>query len=185
MVESRSPALRTPRFDRACKARSTLLSRWPKGHQSSLIEWLNGKRPWNLSGDTGGNRPGSRRGSDRSDGEGAQRGRWSPSFLMRDSRVVGLSPSSLAAPAGPRIHQPVWTPGLRYLEHLRRVVCFHRVYPLDFHRRINPNPRRETVLRLGPYRATCRPKEMAGLDLPRQTGTQELPLPGTRIWARG
>ena len=36
-------------------------------------------------------------------GGAAQRGRERPSFLMRDSRVVGLRPSSAAVPAGPRM----------------------------------------------------------------------------------
>ena len=40
----------------------------------------------------------------------AQRGRVRPSFLRRDSRVVGLRPSSAAAPPGPRGPSPP-TPG--------------------------------------------------------------------------
>ena len=34
-------------------------------------------------------------------------GRLRPSFLIRDSSVVGLSASRAAAPCGPRIRQPV------------------------------------------------------------------------------
>jgi hypothetical protein len=56
-----------------------------------------------LGGWIDGKRPKSRSGSEiLGAGAAAQRGRWSPSFLMRDSRVVGLRPSSVAAPAGPR-----------------------------------------------------------------------------------
>ena len=102
-------------LDIACKARSTVLPRWPKGHQSGLIQWLHGRRPWKFGGDPGGKRTIHRRISDRSEGRVAQRGRCRPSFLMRDSKVVGFRPSRAAARAGPLICQPVWAPGLRYL----------------------------------------------------------------------
>ena len=58
-----------PLGHRACKARSTLLSRWPKGHPSGLIVWLDGIRRQPPSASEDGNRPRYRSGSDRSEGK--------------------------------------------------------------------------------------------------------------------
>jgi len=99
---------------RVCKARSSPSPVGGKAERPRGTEGLERKLREQVKGWRGRKRTIYRRVSEGSDGEAAaQRERWRPSFLMRDSRVVGLRPRSAAAPAGPRMRQLVCSSAAR------------------------------------------------------------------------
>ena len=109
-----------------CNAYSTRPARGRQADSPLEHTGLAGQR-WSLRGrGIAGIHPRSRRGSDRSEGDAAQRGRWRPRVLRRDSSVVGATMSGWNS--SDRIASPGWIGSTEFTSR-RSPLCAARPMP--------------------------------------------------------